>query len=271
MDPRDRIFGPIASVRDEDDAIHVEEFGDLVRKLVLSEEVVLESIRLREFPLLIQKFGFDGMKELLQSRRFRVHCDAVTIGQTGQTTALESRARKGAFPPGSYCFDVVRITRSEPFVHENLQPINDAPGLRGKQAQKLRRLVAGALLAPAADAGEASWHATRSDLDGNSPILKTSVALAVRKHFNRDIAASAFDLRIERIDDTDWRTETNLGEQVGLDVDDTHQAVAHGLLGVGGLNQRIEYMERYQALTGFRSDDLPLLEEKLGFFWPSAA
>src|SRR5215218_5814926 len=28
----------------------------------------------------------------------------------------------------------------------------------------------------------------------------------------------------KRIDETDWRTETNLGEQLGLDQADTHQA-----------------------------------------------
>src|SRR5207247_78058 len=104
-----------------------------------------------------------------------------------------------------------------------------------------------------------------ADLESNATILKTSVALAARKHYDRDISPHEFDLRVERIDDTDWRTETNLGERLGLDEADTHQAVAHGLLGVGGLNQRLEYMETYQARTGLRDDELPLIEEKLSF------
>lgn len=232
MDPRDRLFGPIASVSDA--AGTVVDFGDLVRKLVLSEEVVLESMLLQEFPPLIQKFGYDGMKDLLESKRFRVYCDAVTIGETGQSTVLESRARKGVLPLGSYCFDVVRIADWKTYIHNNLQAINDAPGLKGKQAQKLRKLVAAALLEPAEDAGRRAITQLAQDLEGNSPILKTSVALAVRKHFSRNIAASDFDLRVERIDDTDWRTETNLGERAGLDIDETNRAVAFGLLGAGG-------------------------------------
>jgi hypothetical protein len=183
MDPRDRLFGPIASVSDVDDAIRVD-FGDFVRKLVLFEDVVLESIRLQEFPLLIRKFGYDGMKELLEAKRFRVYCDAVTIAQTGQSTVLTSRARKGALPLGSYCFDVVRIADRRSYIHDNLQAINDAPRLKGKQAQKLRRLVAAALLEPTADAGQRTGAQLAQDLEGNSPILKTSVALAVRKYFS---------------------------------------------------------------------------------------
>jgi hypothetical protein len=45
----------------------------------------------------------------------------------------------------------------------------------------------------------------------------------------------------------------------------THEAVGFGLLGVGGLNQRIEFMETLQAMTGFQSDELPLMESKLRF------
>lgn len=77
--------------------------------------------------------------------------------------------------------------------------------------------------------------------------------------------ADDFELRVEQIDAEDFRTETNLGEVAGLDDPAVHKAVERGLLGVGGLNQRIEYMERHRALAAFRNDDLPLFEEKLGF------
>jgi hypothetical protein len=69
MEPRDRILGPIASVNDAD-AISVN-FSELVAKLILSEEWIFESIRLREFPLLIAKFGYDGVKALLRRRDSR--------------------------------------------------------------------------------------------------------------------------------------------------------------------------------------------------------
>jgi len=63
MDPRERQLGPIASLDEEIDTVKVD-FGDLIRKLVLSDDVILQSIRLKELPLLVQKFGYEGMKEL---------------------------------------------------------------------------------------------------------------------------------------------------------------------------------------------------------------
>jgi hypothetical protein len=87
----------------------------------------------------------------------------------------------------------------------------------------------------------------------------------VKKHYARQIRPSDFELRVERINETDWRTVSDLGQRVGLGEADAHQAVAHGILGVGGLNQRIGYMETYQAVTGLQNEDLPLLEEKLSF------
>src|SRR3954467_4965604 len=61
MDPRDRILGPIASA-DDPDTISVD-FADLVAKLILSGQWIFESIRLREFPSLLAKFGYDGVRE----------------------------------------------------------------------------------------------------------------------------------------------------------------------------------------------------------------
>lgn len=264
MDPRDRQFGPIASLNPDTDEVTVN-FGDLVRKLVLSEQVILESIRLKEFPLLVQKFGYDGIKELLSSGRLRIHCDALTVGQTGQTPVLESCARKGILPLGSYSFSVVRIADRKEYIHQNLQPINDSPGLKGKQAQKLRKLVAESLVTPPESAGKQTMAQLERDLENNVPLLKTSVSIAVRTHFGRGIGAQDFELRVERIDAEDWQTETNLGERVGLDAQATHKAIEHGLLGVGGFNQRVEYMESYGAVTGFQAGELPIMEEKLGF------
>lgn len=67
---------------------------------------------------------------------------------------------------------------------------------------------------------------------------------------------------MERLSEYDWRTETNLSARAGLTPQQTHNAVEQGILGIGGLNIQLELMQRYAALTGFRLEDLPLVEEK---------
>jgi hypothetical protein len=54
MEIRDRLLGPIASVTDPENDTLVVDFGDLVRKLILSERFILESNRLREIPVLAE-------------------------------------------------------------------------------------------------------------------------------------------------------------------------------------------------------------------------
>ncbi len=176
-----------------------------------------------------------------------------------------ARARKGALPLGSYSFGVVQVHDRKEYIHQCLQPIDAAPHLKGKQAQKLRKLVAGRTLDPPGNAGSRAMSQLERDLEANAPVLKKSVALATAKDLGVVLDADDFELRVEQIDAEDFRTETNLGEVAGLDDPAVHKAVERGLLGVGGLNQRIEYMERHRAVAGFRNDDLPLFEEKLGF------
>jgi hypothetical protein len=55
MEMRDRIMGRVA-VDAEAGRVASVDFGDLVRKLILFEHVVLESEAVGEFPLLVRKF-----------------------------------------------------------------------------------------------------------------------------------------------------------------------------------------------------------------------
>lgn len=239
---------------DDNESIDVD-FGDLVRKLVLFEQVILESIRLREFPALIHKFGYDGVKELLESGRLRIHCSGESIGH------MESEPKT----VGSHNFVAFDFADRKLYIHEALQPINDAPGLRGKQAQKLRKLVASRIASPPATACPAAFAQFQQDLAANSPVLKRAVGLCASRELGREVAPDAFRLFVARDGDSMFRSETDLGDLVGVDPLQAHELVAKGLLGAAGLNRRIEFMERYNSVTGFLPDELPLYEEKLSF------
>jgi hypothetical protein len=75
METRDRVLAPIATVSARDANGSPTDvavgFGALVRRLVVSEQLIIRSIGLQELPLLIAKFGYDGVKELLESGRVR--------------------------------------------------------------------------------------------------------------------------------------------------------------------------------------------------------
>ncbi len=77
-----QLIGRCATLDSKNDLMTVDLTG-FVRRLILFDRFILESIRLKELPFLLNVFGYDGFVALVQSGAFTIHCDALTIGQTG--------------------------------------------------------------------------------------------------------------------------------------------------------------------------------------------
>jgi hypothetical protein len=103
------------------------------------------------------------------------------------------------------------------------------------------------------------------DFEASPPILKVSIAHALKRQFNVDLDPAQLELRLERLSERDWHTETDLGRLTKLSTKQVHDAVGQGLLATSALNVRIALMREFTALTGFQANDLPLFEEKLEF------
>jgi hypothetical protein len=148
LEPRDRFLGGIAGEpgpEPEDPA--VVDFGDLVRKLILFDEIVVESHNLKEFAPLAQKFGYHGVKALLESRRLRFVRDLPLVADMGQAPFPH---RRTFLPFGSYSIHAVWARPPREFLSRQLHKVDAVPSLTSKQAQKVRQL-AGACLLPARD------------------------------------------------------------------------------------------------------------------------
>jgi len=102
-------------------------------------------------------------------------------------------------------------------------------------------------------------------MERNPALLGTAIAIGAREHFDLDIDPRSLAVRVHALDETDFRVETNLGQLVDLDEETAHKVIERGVLGVAGLQVRLDDMEQYQAVTGFQDGQLPLMEEKLGF------
>jgi hypothetical protein len=50
-----------------------------------------------------------------------------------------------------------------------------------------------------------------------------------------------------------------------MSMEQEHKLVARGILAVAGMNQRIHFMESFEAVTGFQAEEVPLFEKKLSF------
>jgi len=136
MDLRSRLIGPCA-IRTPDRETAVVDLGALVRRIILFDQYILQSIRLEEFPFLVRAFGYAGVKALLDSRILSIQSDILTLAQIGQSD-IALRDKKGLLPLGAYSFAILTVADREQYIHEALGEIQGIEGLTGKQRIRLR-------------------------------------------------------------------------------------------------------------------------------------
>lgn len=259
-----RLIGRCAILDSEHDSVAVDLAG-LVRRLVLFDKVILQSIRLKELPFLLRVFGSGGLIALIQCGDFTIHCDAFTIAQTGQAKALQSRVKKGLLPLCSYAFSPVSIPDWPSYIDECLRVLDPLTSISSTQRHTLKNLIASSAAKYPSHFGAATLAQLKTDLATNRP----AISLLVKKSLAEQMGAAASKgdliLKVHQIDDTDFRVETNIAGQSKLSELDTHKMIERALLAAGGLNQQIEEMQTYSAISGFLQEEVPLFADKLDF------
>ena len=268
MDIRERHFGRIATSISGTDEVEVD-VGAVIRRLILFEQVKIESIRLKEFPLLIVIFGAEGLIDLLDSGCIDVICDAQTAGQVGQNTVVKSSDRRGGpLPLESYRLVSLGILQEGPereeYVHNALQEIHKAP-ISVKLAQKVKRALLSRMETYPLEFVHAGTVDTQTEIIRNNSFIWEAIRFATLSEIDLDIGYVP-DFNVEGLgNEGDVRIATNLSTKYGLPVEQVHKLVERGILAATGVNQRIRLMEGFEAVTGFQSHELPLFNEKLSF------
>lgn len=262
MELRDRFLGPIGSDRAQDaDGPMTIDFGNLVRKLVLFDQIIVESHNLKEPAPITQKFGYDGAKALFESGRLRLVKDMVWVADIGRAP----RPNRPVLPPGSYSINAARLTPPREYLSKQLHRIDAIPGLTSKQAKRLRQLTGSRLLTNPEEAVRFAQEQITRDFEVSGPVLTASVVRAVKREFEIDLDPTKLNLRLERLSERDWHAETDLDRVTTLTTRQIHDAVGQGLSAASALNIRLALMREFTALTGFQANDLPLFEQKLEF------
>ena len=239
--------------------------GGILRRLLLFDTYILNSIRLKEFPEIVKRLGFDVTLQLLSSEAFKIHCSAQSTAQTGQATVLKSRERKGALPKGSFCFQSVIVPDRRDYISGCFRESIDPISISTKQQIKLKRAILGALEEPPDGIGSVTIEQLRADFHQNNVALKTAVLKELKKQFKIEVPASEVKVQLHPIDNEDFYSESNLMEICDLDVDQHHKLVERAALDLAGVNQRIAEMNVFNAISGFRLNDLPIFEKKVEF------
>lgn len=239
--------------------------GIILLRLLLFDHYILDSIRLSEIPKMVELLGLGPTITLLQSGAIEIYLDAVTTGETGRTMALRSREVKGALPLGSYCFKTVFIPERRDYVSGCFRQWIDQIPAAVKSRQKLKNAILDVAIGAPESIKQTTISELQKDLFAGGALVSRAVLNATQEKLGRSFDVDDLQVSIRKIDDEDIATETNLGHLVGADQQTIHEIVQRAFLNIAGLNARIATMKVFNALSGFRPNDLPLFDEKLNF------
>src|SRR6266849_5380771 len=100
MDIRTRLIGPCASRLVNRDGQPLNDvaldLGAFLRRILLFEKYILESMNLWELPHLLRHLGWEGLNAVVESGALRFHCDALNI--------VSARSDANHPPPNAYAF-----------------------------------------------------------------------------------------------------------------------------------------------------------------------
>lgn len=238
--------------------------GALVRRLILFDQSIVETIRLKELPLLISMFGTEGILELLETGALRLLAGMMTAGQIGQSLGLQVTVRRGGILPlGAYRLASVTLARRKDFLHQVLQEVHKAP-ITHREAIRFKRAIAPRLLDYPDAVANAGIADANDDLVRQHPIIWEGIRAAALEGKYPD-PGSRPAWSIDEVGEAEFRLTADLPGVPPGQI--SHDLVERGLLLVAGLNQRIELMDHFDAITGFQDEEIGLFERRLAFAW----
>lgn len=265
MNIRERHIGPISRPIGDTEAVEVD-VGALVRRLILFEHCTIESNLLKEVPSLIRVFGLNGFKVLLESKALSIVCDELRAGSIGQYAPLEVTMRRGGpLPLGSYRIVPILVPEREKHLHQALQSVHNVPGMSLKEEIKLRNQIVPLLDAYPPEVAINSRASFLQRIERSAwavnPALEVAFHGATGTEAPRGINVQTEDFE----NDGDFRVSTNLVSRTGLSAEESHMIIERALLGVAGLEQRLEIMKSFSSLSGFLDIEVPVFEQRIQF------
>jgi hypothetical protein len=258
-----RLIGSSAICSPDGEVADVDIEG-LVRRFLLFDKYILSSVRLKEFPILARQIGYERLRDLLTANLLEIRCECLQLAQVGQSGLFGD----SILPLFNYKFNWLDANDRTKYVHDCLQGIHSVPGLKHKDAVRLKRSIADLIVPLSKDDRlqfGSNFHIDFKDAE----LLKASVKLVLEQKFGYRDVSFKFELHQEASDC--FRVETDIASLTSLSDSQTHKVVESALLGVANLSQVIGEMKAYNALSGFRHEELPLFKIKLDFLANVAA
>jgi len=123
------------------------------------------------------------------------------------------------------------------YVHDGLQHLNGAPGLKHKQVVKLKAAIAQAIRPLPVGIRTELWPPFQNDVLHNPSLRRKAVEMVV--HARLGVADIPFSLAVHQESQDIFKVETDLHHRLNISELEGHKVVEAGLMGIAGLSQSI--------------------------------
>jgi hypothetical protein len=265
MTTHSRLIGPAGDFLPDQDVVDVD-VGDFVRRLLLFDQYIIDSARLREIPRLVSVFGSTGLITLLNSGALKIQSEAIAPTQIGQTTGFR---RGPLLPLCSFHFSVLKSADHRADIDHGLKKVDSIAGISLKQTIKLKRTIVDSLVRSPENAGFDALKAARTDLENNG-LLQRFVARSLREFSGVIALPGDISLVVRDLGNDDFKIKSDL-TKFGVDEKASHQILERAVIAIASMNYRLEEMRNFEALSGILDEDVDLIGSKLDLLARSVA
>mgnify|MGYP006306296395 FL=1 len=237
-DIRKNLIDGCSELNDDHKTIKVNN-GYIIENLLLFDQYILNSIRLKELPTLVKLFGIEGLNYLFDNGALKLFAKSLTIGQTGQTKKLRSEKKNKVLPKGYYSFSAIRQADKKRFLDDCLKEIEKIDFINKNEKERLKSMVYNNLIYYSSEAGEKILNQLIKDLRHNDFSIKIALTKILQKEKQIKVNPESFTINICQIDDVDFKVESDLQKIILTDINEYHNIMGRALLTIGGRNQKI--------------------------------
>ena len=257
---RERHFGPITTIGETPNSYHVD-VGALLRRLILFEHCYLESVNLEEIPVLVDIFGYSGMKELLLHPGFEIIDDRILTAtrQMNGAGGLSGRSAKTSVT-NAHDFVVVSLARKPGELPDLIKTVLQRTGLSESQRGKLRALILSKLVRFPSTISDNTLETFKARMNGSPYFLSSVLEQIIPQELHIDIQGKIkIDIREAVPFEGKYIIDTNLHADFGIDEKVAYEQVANALRGTSSVDLRMEMMAQMNAVTGFKEEESPFV------------
>ena len=245
-----------AKLVDEDEEGNLSfSFPDLVEKLILFENLIIESSRLKEIPILLNSIGFEPTMTLLKSGVIQIHNDKVAIGSKNKNTMhLVGFSELKAFG-----------TDPSHLFKTNIKEIKDDCDISDQKFSQLEQELNSVVTSYPEESLDDLSDDFKNDVKPNSNSLREAIRIKIKNKLNEEVNIDQIEINTELFKNDLFKHESNLKELLEIDKATEFEILDSALLSLGGLNEKILQMDLYNSISGFKPNEISIFKSKLRF------